>query len=452
MSAHGPVAAGGMNGPEMVQDLAAKIPGRPSPRTLLFFTVLVLIGVVAFVATVISSPLRAWGAFLVNTVFWTGVGASGVVLASAIRLSNGRWASGASRVAESLASFLPVALVLLLVMFSFGAPVVLPWVRNPNPARAPYLNLPFLFVRTLGGFLLLWWLQRAYVRTSLRTDAYRLKDHVVAELRPYYEKLSAGWRGASAEEAWQRHRLSKLAPAVVGAYAVVFTLFAWDWIMTLDQHWISTLFGWWVFMGAFLSGVAMTAVLLARVRAVYRLEAYISTQQFWDMGKLVFAFSIFWLYQFWSQYLVIWYGNLPEETAFFRGRLGSQFLMDKSGFGTMFLAQTWDLKYFAERLREPYAVVTLTVWACCWIVPFWVLLGQRPKRTPAILGTVGAVVMAGFWLERNILIWPSLVPNETFSWLGFVQIGIAAGFLGAFALVFLAFTCVFPSLAVPRRS
>jgi hypothetical protein len=171
-----------------------------------------------------------------------------------------------------------------------------------------------------------------------------------------------------------------------------------------------------------------------------------------DLGKMIFAFSIFWMYLFFAQYLVIWYGNLPEETAFFRGRLGSQFLVDKSGIGTLFLNQTWNLKYFAERLREPYAVVTLTVWACCWIVPFWVLLGQRPKRTPAILGTVGAVVMAGFWLERNILIWPSLVPNETFSWLGFVQIGIAAGFLGAFALVFLAFTCVFPSLAVPRRS
>jgi hypothetical protein len=417
MSAHGPVAAGGMNGPEMVQDLAAKIPGRPSPRTLLFFTVLVLIGVVAFVATVISSPLRAWGAFLVNTVFWTGVGASGVVLASAIRLSNGRWASGASRVAESLASFLPVALVLLLVMFSFGAPVVLPWVRNPNPARAPYLNLPFLFVRTLGGFLLLWWLQRAYVRTSLRTDAYRLKDHVVAELRPYYEKLSAGWRGASAEEAWQRHRLSKLAPAVVGAYAVVFTLFAWDWIMTLDQHWISTLFGWWVFMGAFLSGVAMTAVLLARVRAVYRLEAYISTQQFWDMGKLVFAFSIFWLYQFWSQYLVIWYGNLHEETGF-----------------------------VFRRFQAPWRPLTFSLLYLVFLTPFVGLMKASTKKNPLTLSLISLVVLVGMWLERFVLIMPSLKPTHVT--LRLSEAGIALGFIGLFGLAIQRFLVRHPMVRV----
>jgi hypothetical protein len=86
------------------------------------------------------------------------------------------------------------------------------------------------------------------------------------------------------------------------------------------------------------------------------------------------------------------------------------------------------------------------------VVPFWVLLGQRPKKTPAILGSVAAVVLFGFWLERNILVWPSLVPKESFSFLGVVQVGIAAGFFGAFALVFLLYTRTFPSLAVPRRA
>ena len=96
--------------------------------------------------------------------------------------------------------------------------------------------------------------------------------------------------------------------------------------------------------------------------------------------------------------------------------------------------------------------VTLFVWACCWVVPFWVLLGQRPKKTPAILGSVAAVVLFGFWLERNILVWPSLVPKDSLSFLGVVQVGIAAGFLGAFVLVYLLYTRTFPSLAVPRRA
>ena len=125
--------------------------------------------------------------------------------------------------------------------------------------------------------------------------------------------------------------------------------------------------------------------------------------------------------------------------------------VDKSGINLMELARTWDLKFFWDRLAEPYAKVTLFAWICCWVVPFWVLLGQRPKRTPAILGSVAAVVLFGFWLERNVLVWPSLVPKESLSFVGPVQLGVALGFAGAFALVFLVYTRVFPSLAVSRR-
>jgi len=154
---------------------------------------------------------------------------------------------------------------------------------------------------------------------------------------------------------------------------------------------------------------------------------------------MIFAFSIFWMYLFWAQYLVIWYGNLPEETGYFQARLGSQFLQD-----------TWS--FASYRLNEPYAKLTLLVWACNWIIPFWVLLGQKPKKTPAILGGVSAIVLVGFWLERNVLVWPSLVPENGFAWLGVVQLAIAAGFLGAFVLVYLGYSRVFPTLLVPRRS
>jgi hypothetical protein len=84
-------------------------------------------------------------------------------------------------------------------------------------------------------------------------------------------------------------------------------------------------------------------------------------------------------------------------------------------------------------------------------VPFCALLGQEPKRRPAILGTVAALVLLGFWLERNALVWPSLVPADGGAWFGAIQIGIALGFLGAFALVYLIFSRVFPTLPLPTR-
>jgi hypothetical protein len=135
---------------------------------------------------------------------------------------------------------------------------------------------------------------------------------------------------------------------------------------------------------------------------------------------------------------VIWYGNLPEETFFIQARLGSQFLQD-----------TW---YFAiSRFEEPYVHLSLAAWVAIWLVPFWVLLGQRPKKTPAILGTVCAGLLFGFWLERNALCWPSWVPDDGSAWLGPIQLGVAAGFFGAFVLVYLVFSRIFPTLPLPKR-
>jgi hypothetical protein len=148
------------------------------------------------------------------------------------------------------------------------------------------------------------------------------------------------------------------------------------------------------------------------------------------------------MYLFFSQYLVIWYGNLPEETSFIRDRLGEGFLQN-----------VWYLEGFWGRVAsEPWVKVTLFAWLCVWVIPFWCLLGQQPKRTWWFVGPIASISAFGLWLERNVLVWPSLVPEDTWAWLGFVQVGIALGFLGAFALVFLTYTRVFPSLALPRRA
>jgi hypothetical protein len=81
-----------------------------------------------------------------------------------------------------------------------------------------------------------------------------------------------------------------------------------------------------------------------------------------------------------------------------------------------------------------------------------VLLGEKPKKTPVILGGVSAVVLLGFWLERNVLVWPALMPEDGWAWFGGLQLGIAAGFLGAFVLVYLCYTRVFPTTLIPKRS
>jgi hypothetical protein len=253
-----------------------------------------------------------------------------------------------------------------------------------------------------------------------------------------FARWSANWRGDDAEMAESARKLRVLAPIIALIYAFGYTIVGYDQVMSLTPTWFSTMFGWWFGWSGFLSGIAMTTVICVLLRNAPGWEGELTKDRFHDLGKMLFAFSIFWMYLFFSQYIVIWYGNLPEETQFFELRLGSQFLQDSWHFSL-------------ERFKEPYVATSMIAWAGCWIIPFWMLLGQAPKRSWYIVGPVAAIMLAGFWLERNVLVWPSLVPDDGLAWLGPVQLGIAAGFFGAFALVFLIYSRIFPTLPVPRR-
>jgi len=209
--------------------------------------------------------------------------------------------------------------------------------------------------------------------------------------------------------------------------------------MSLDPAWFSNIFGWYFNWAGFLNGIAATALICVLLSRGPGWDVEITRDRMHDLGKMLFAFSIFWMYLFFSQYIVIWYGNLPEETQFLQARLGTQFMQD-----------TWHWAW--TNLDQPYVKLSLTAWFGCWVIPFWVLLGQEPKKTKSILGGVAAISLLGFWLERNALIWPSLVPDDGLAWFGPIQIGVAIGFLGAFELVYLVFSRVFPTLPLPERS
>jgi hypothetical protein len=424
----------------------------PIPRAALGASlVLLALGVVAFLLGLSADADAAWRAFHVNYLFYGALAQGAVCVACAFVIIGARWPGPVRRIAESLGAWVPVTFVLFLVGWLGRKSIYAPWLGHPPAGKEAWLDPTRLF---WTDFAILGWLTLLTLAFLYHSVRPTLGGHVQPASGPaagLFRRSTAGWRGEAEERARCERVCKVLAPILCLSYAFGFTFIAFDQVMSLTPTWYSNLFGAYFAWGGFLSGVAATALLAVLHRRAPGLEGEITRARLHDLGKMIFAFSIFWMYLFFSQYLVIWYGNLPEETQFLEARLGSQFVVDKSGINVLHLADTWDLRLFAERLREPYVKVTLLVWACCWIVPFWVLLGQRPKRTPAILGAVAAVVLFGFWLERNVLVWPSLVPSDSFAFLGVIQLGIAAGFLGAFALVFLLFTRVFPSLAVPAR-
>jgi hypothetical protein len=362
-----------------------------------------------------------------------------------------KWPGPLRRFAEALGAWVPISFLLGCVGY-FGGEYLFQWLREGAVhGKEPWLNATRFYVTDLGILGVLALLSIAFLRTSLRPTLDGLAQNGEGFAKSMAQRFTVNWQGEEAERAAADLKLRRLAPATLLIWAFGYTVIVYDQVMSMEQTWFSNLFGAYVIWGGLLSAVAAIAVAAIFHRKSPGFEGKINSAQLHDIGKMLFAFSIFWFYLFWSQYLVIWYGNLPEETSFFYDRLGPQFLIDKGQSQAAF-ARTWDLwDWDWSRLNQGYGWMAMSVWACIWVIPFWVLLGERPKKTPWILGPVACIVLLGFWLERNLLVWPSVIKGDMTSWLGPIQLGIAAGFAGAFLLVFLIYTRVFPSVALSAK-
>ena len=406
------------------------------------------IGVVAFVGGVMKDPQTAWLAFHSNFIFFTMMSAGGLALTAIFTIVGAHWPGPYRRFAESLAAFLPIAFVLGIVGM-FGGQFIFDWQANgAMHGKEAWLNTTRFYATDLGLLGLLALLSVLFLKASARPTLRNLAENGSGFAKKMAESWTAGWKGDEEERVASRQRTTRLAPLIGLTYGIGFAFFAFDQVMSMEQAWFSNLFGNFVCWGGILSAVAACAISGVLSRNKDGFEGEINESRMHDIGKLMFAFSIFWMYLFWSQYLVIYYGNLPEETYFIRDRLGDQFMIDKGYSAAAFVKswQTWDFEW--ARLQTGYGWVSMVVWACNWLIPFWVLLGQRPKKTPWIAGPVAGTLLFGLWLERNLLIWPSVVKGDMLSWFGPIQIGIALGFAGLFLGVVLYYSRVFPTVAV----
>ena len=180
---------------------------------------------------------------------------------------------------------------------------------------------------------------------------------------------------------------------------------------------MSGLFGWWVYAGAFITAVAMTSLIATQLRTRYKLEAYITSNMFWDIGKVLFAWCVFWGYLFWSQYLPIWYANMPEET--------------------------W---WVFVRFEEPWRTLSFVAFTLIFVIPFLGMLNKTSKTNPALLSTFAIIAMVGIWVERHVLVMPSL--NAVQVWVGLPEIGVTLGFVGLFGFAVQNFLARYPVVRV----
>lgn len=383
---------------------------------------LALLGLILFASAAASPDAdRTWHLFQVNWVYFTGLAGGSVALAAVHKIVNARWSGLVIRFAEASVAFFPISLLGLLLIFTIGYPHIYGHMTGElhtlQHGKAVWLSHGVMFGRLLILLVALYAVGWSLVRADMVPDMFAAKEAVAGARRSRFERMTGGYDGSEGSIEKNERRIRRMAAIYAVLYAIGLTSVAFDGIMALQPHWYSNLFGGWYFMGSFLAGHMLLALLLVYGGAQLDIADLISAKQRHDLGKLCFGFTVFWTYLMWAQFQVIWYGNMPEETGFVYSRLWGH-----------------------------WVPVAKLVFLGMFIIPFFGLLGVGPKKNRATLGFFAVVSLLALFLERYLLVVPSIT---TFNGpvLGLPELGPTLLFAGLYLLAYALFGRTFPMVS-----
>jgi len=389
-------------------DTAFTEPSAPFNKSVFFIPALIAGGGFLFFILLAATghPEKAWLAYLTNFMFFTVLSCGGLLFSTLMHFTKARWSHTFAAVAEAFSAFFPVSFVLFVLLF-IGQNYVFPWVGQDLHGKEVWLNVPFLFARDSVAFLILYSLGFGYLYHSLK---FRLKTAPKnTRLKTFLFKR---FEQSLHDPEIIKRRMTVFAGWYMFAFAMCLSLIGFDLVMSADPHWYSTLFGAYTFIKAIFAGFGALILLVSLLHLNPKVPFTLTPAQLADMSTLFFGFSIVWGDFFYSQFVVIWYGNIPEESA-----------------------------YIIERtMTHPWRILAWTVFLCCFILPFIILLSRKIKQSPKCMIVISSCVLAGLWIEHFLLLGPSFLAHDPAVFpIGFGELIITLGFLGLFSISILAY-------------
>lgn len=331
------------------------------------------LGAVGLLATAIfyfaggpSEHATVLGGYLVAFTYWIGIVVTATIWNAIFHASAAKWMVVLRRVLEGMGAALPV-FVLLFVPIALGMSILFPWV-NPSRAmnaeqlellshKAPYLNVPGFLIRAVLYFAV-------WLAVSTRLRQWSLKQDEVGGTEP------------------TRH-MRWLGTGSLPFLGLAITFAAFDWLMSVDPFWISTIFGVYYFAGSFLSAMCVVALVIAfNQKNATGLGGAVSKYHLYNVGKLMLAFTAFWTYCAFSQFMLIWIANIPEESA-----------------------------WYVVRMKGGWTNVGIFLIVCNFFIPFFTLLSRSLKLRPSGLAVMAVWLMVVHYVDIYWLVMPGLFPD-----------------------------------------
>ncbi|NLN31687.1 MAG: hypothetical protein GX158_10750, partial [Bacteroidales bacterium] len=350
--------------------------------------ILICIGAGSFVAGLFLDRVAAWSAYLVTNYYFFSLSRGGIFFYVIQSITRSGWSSAFRRVPEAMMAYMPFAAVFFLLLY-FGTADIYRWSVPETVAgdallqkRSVFMNVPFFYARVAFCFVLWIIFIRILRKLSLREDSLDPADHngimALFGKSELYSKI------------------------FIFILVITFSLSAFDLIMSIDVHWYSTIFAFKNLIAAFLHGVSvMILIIFILHRRGY--FSFLNKYHLHDFARYLFMLSILWGYFWFAQFMLIWYGNIPEETVYY-------YLRWQEG---------WKVMFFLE--------IGLN-----WAVPFMLLLPVKTSRNMTVITIVIAFLIIGQYIDLFVQVIPGTTGILKF---GLVEAGLFLGYAGLFALV-----------------